>query len=73
MSGSQFFLLHPYRRMTPCEEDPSPILGILTVTRTSCMIYHPFPGCNLCNADAAQPLTMAGEDFDDVDNNLSEV
>ena len=38
------------------------------------MIYHMFPGLDLYNGDAGQPLTTAGEELDDLlDRDLSDL
>ena len=41
--------------------------------RTICRIQHMFPGFDLYYADPAQPLTTAGEELHDLDNDLSSV
>ena len=37
---------------------------------TVCMIRHMFPALDLYHADPAQPLTTAGEELDDLHNDL---
>ena len=42
-------------------------------SRTICMIYHIFSGLHLYYADPAQPLTMAGQELDDLNHDLSDL
>ena len=42
-------------------------------TYISCLIWHIYPGLDLCYVDPAQLLTKAGEELNDVDHDLSEV
>ena len=37
------------------------------------MIWHTFPGSDLCCAGLVQPLTTAGEELDDLDHDLSDL
>ena len=49
-------------------------LDLSSRTYLVCMIYHMFPGLDLYNGDAGQPLTTAGEELDDLlDRDLSDL
>ena len=42
-------------------------------TRAIGMISHVFPGLDLYDADHEQSLTMAGEELDELDHDLSDI